>query len=163
MRREDIEATKKYMLRSEIERMREAEAAIARDRYKADAVIMQRGREMDEAYAEIRKRVQHRIPLLEAEEKRQREMAKETQLVLDDPQVDESDKARAVRRLLHEPFKDLDAYLTDAEMHELNECKSQPDSPAVQHELQRLLGVATERRIEAHIDELLDRDDDVMV
>ena len=75
----------------------------------------------------------------------------------------QSDREANLRRLLHEPFKDLDAYLTDAEMHELNECKSQPDGPAVQHELQRLLGVATERRIEAHIDELLDRDDDVMV
>ena len=70
-----------------------------------------------------------------------------------------------MRRMLHDPFKDLDAYLTDAEMHELNECKCRPDSddPAVQRTMQRLLATATERRIEAHIDELLDREDDVLV
>ena len=49
-------------------------------------------------------------------------------------------------------------------MHELNECKSRPEhDPQMQQTLQRLLAVATERRIEAHIDELLDREDDVLV
>ena len=44
-------------------------------------------------------------------------------------------------------------------------CKAKPveDDPAVQQTLQRLLLLATERRIEAHIDELIDREDDVLV
>ena len=92
-------------------------------------------------------------------------MAKETQAILDDPDAEEADKARAMRRMLHDPFKDLDAYLTDAEMHELNECKASPHEgdPRVMATMQRLCAVATERRIEAHIDELLDREDDVLV
>ena len=160
-----MEATKRWMLRSEIERRAEHQAALERDRYKSDEVVAERERELREAYAEIKARVAKRQPLLEAEQTRQAELAKETQAVLEDEEASEADKARAMKRLLHEPFQDLDAYLNDAEMHELNECKSRPNEgdPAVMATLQRLLGVATERRVEAHIDELLDREDDVLV
>ena len=36
-------------------------------------------------------------------------------------------------QMLHEPFQDLDAFLSDGEMHELGELKSRPDegNPAV--------------------------------
>lgn len=164
LRREDMEATKKHMLRTEIERMGEMQAAINRDRYKSDEVIDEREAEYREAYAEIKKRVAHRKPLVEAEEQRQMEMMKETQAILDDPEADEEVKSRAMRKMLHDPFKDLDAFLTDAEMHELNECKFRAEGDAeTQRQLQGLLGIATERRIEAHIDELLDREDDVLV
>ena len=100
-------------------------------------------------------------------------------------------------QMLHEPFQDLDAFLSDGEMHELGELKSRPDegNPAVRdgathdalnspcipcavhrsrhchlcvllqvmEKLQALLAAATERRIEANIDELIDREDDVLV
>ena len=67
---------------------------------------------------------------------------------------------------MHEPFQDLDAFLTDAEMHTLNELKAMPDqarNPKGVEQLQGLLALATERRIEAKIDELIDREDDVLV
>ena len=37
------------------------------------------------------------------------------------------------------------------------------NDPVIQRTIQRLLGLATERRIESHIDEMLDREDDVLV
>ena len=166
MRREDMEATRQFMLRSEVERMAECLAAVERDRYKSDEIIAEREKEYRDAYAEIKPRVERRKPLLEAETTRQAAMAEETKAVLEDPGADEEDKARALRRMVHAPFQDLDAFLSDAEMHELNECKSHPEAesdPTVQRTLQRLLGLATERRIEAHIDELLEREDDVLV
>ena len=49
-------------------------------------------------------------------------------------------------------------------MHELNELKHRPENDAAtQERLQGLMGIATERRIEAKIDELLEREDDVLV
>ena len=86
-------------------------------------------------------------------------------LLLQDESAEEEAKARAMRRMVHEPFFDLDHHLTDAEMHELGELKSRPveTDPEVMHRLQQLLVVATERRIEGQIDELLDREDDVLV
>jgi len=90
---------------------------------------------------------------------------REVSELLEDPEADEDEKARAMRKMLHDPFKDLDAFLSDGEMHELNELKSRPseNDPQMMAKLQALLGVATQRRIEAKIDELLDREDDILV
>lgn len=151
---------------------------------------------------------------------------REVSELLEDPEADEDEKARAMRKMLHDPFKDLDAFLSDGgtrrvlapltiacttvatsahararavsvprvaccsargtrlahgalthgrgavarhvasgEMHELNELKSRPseNDPQVMAKLQALLATATQRRIEAKIDELLDREDDILV
>ena len=49
--------------------------------------------------------------------------------------------------------------------YELEQCKARPpaEDAQVTKALQRLLGLATERRIEAQIDELMEREDDVLV
>ena len=154
----------RYMVASEVQRMHEAEKVIERDRYKSDEVIKQREKEYYALYEEIKRRVTMRQPLVEAEQIRQNELVRETKEVLEDPEADEEAKSRAMRKMLHDPFKDLDAFLTEGEMHELNELKGKPDDDeATQAQMQRLLLLATERRIEAHIDELLDREDDVLV
>ena len=154
----------RYMVASEVKRMHEAEKVIERDRYKSDEVIKQREKEYYALYEEIKRRVKMRQPLVEAEQIRQNELVRETKEVLEDPEADEEAKSRAMRKMLHDPFKDLDAFLTEGEMHELNELKGKPDDDeATQAQMQRLLLLATERRIEAHIDELLDREDDVLV
>ena len=166
MKREEMSEARKHMTRQEVERMGERQAAIQRDRYKSEEVLKEREQELWDEYEEIKKRIEKRIPLMEAEQRRQKEMMEETSKVLDDETADEDDKARAIRRMVHEPFQDLDAFLTDGEMHELNELKAMPDearNPQITEKLQALLAKATERRIEAKIDELIDREDDVLV
>jgi len=164
MKREEMENARQWMLPSEVERMRERQQAIERDRYKADEVVAEREAEMWDEFKQIKLRVDKRIPLHEAEKRRQEDLAAETKRVLDDENADEEDKSRAIRKMLHDPFKDLDGHLTDAEMYELNELKHKGENDAASQErLQGLLGKATERRIEAKIDELLDREDDVLV
>lgn len=166
MKREEMEKARKHMTSKEIERMGERQSAIDRDRYKSDEVVAEREAELWDEFRQIQLRVDRRIPLWEAEQRRSAELAKEAQEVFDDDAAEEADKALALRKVLHDPFKDLDAHLTDAEMHELNELKAHPDTtsnPAIMQKLQGLLAVATERRIEEKIDEMLEREDDVLV
>ena len=113
MRREEMEETRKFMTRPELERMSERQAALLRDRYKSDQVRAARERELLDEYAEIKKRVAHRVPLMKVETRRSEEAMREASEVLNDPNSDEHERARAVRRVLHDPFKDLDEYLTD--------------------------------------------------
>jgi len=164
MRREEMEQARAHMTRAEVERMRERSQAVERDRYKSDEVIREREQELWDEFTQIKKRVDKRIPLHEAERRRQDELMQETNAVLQDEAAEEDAKSRAVRKMLHDPFKDLDDYLSDGEMHELNDLKGRNGAtPATNEKLQTLLSLATERRIEAQIDELLDREDDVLV
>jgi len=160
-----MERTRQFMTREEVERMGERQTAIERDRYKSDEVVKMREQELMDEFREIKKRVEKRVPLMEAEKKRGEEQMREVSAILDDPEAEEEDKGRAMRKLLHDPFKDLDEFLTDGEMHELNDLKARPvdTDPMVMSKLQNLLTKATERRIERQIDELLDREDDVLV
>ena len=164
MRREEMEAARKHMTRAEIERMGERQAALERDRYKPDEVVARREAELLDEFASIKQRVERRVPLYEAEGRRQAEMARELSEVLDDPGADEAAKARAMKKMLHAPFADLGDFLTDAETTELEECRARPLDDAATHErMERLLAAATERRIEAKIDEMLATEDDVLV
>ena len=49
---------------------------------------------------------------------------KECNEILQDAEAEEEEKHMAIRRMLHEPFQDLDEFLTPDEMDELNELKS---------------------------------------
>ena len=113
LRREDMEATRKYMTRAEVERMGERQSAIERDRYKSDEVVAMREQELMDEYKEIKRRVERRIPLMEVEKRRSEQAMREASEVLDNPDAEEEDKARAMRKVLHDPFKDLDEFLTD--------------------------------------------------
>ena len=91
----------------------------------------------------------------------------ETSALLDDPEAKVEDKVRALRRVVHEPLMGLDQFLSDTEKHELNKLKSLPDearNPKLLEKLQELLALATGRRIEARVEELVvnvvDRQDD---
>ena len=147
--------------------MRERQEALQRDQFKPVELVVERERELQAEYATIRKRIEHRIPLTQAEHKRQQRTMKETSALLDDLEAEEEDKVRALRRVVHEPLTDLAEFLGETEMHELNELKSLPnEAPNSQmlEKLQELLALATERRIEARVEELIvneiDRQDD---
>lgn len=76
MRREEMAAVKKHMLREEIERMAERQAACERDRYKSDEVVAERQEELWDEFKEIQRRVERRVPLMDAESKRQEQQAR---------------------------------------------------------------------------------------
>ena len=69
-----------------------------------------------------------------------------------------------MRKMLHESFQDADEFLTAEEMKQLNDLKGQPEEDlASQDALKGLLSMATQRRIEARIDEQLAKEMDVLV
>mmetsp|Transcript_9017 Transcript_9017/g.22381 ORF Transcript_9017/g.22381 Transcript_9017/m.22381 type:complete len:144 (+) Transcript_9017:15-446(+) len=143
--------------------MRERNEALIRDRYKSDEVVKQRERELWEEYKEIKERVDRRKVLMENEQRRQEQMTRECKEVLDDPEASEEDKALAIRKMVYDPFKDMDEFLNPDEMEELDELKLQPENPSTVEKLQRLLLEVTSRRIEAKIDEMLERENDVLI
>ena len=158
MKREEMAEAIKHMTRQETERMRERQEALQRDQYKPVELVVERERELQAEYATIRKRIERRITLTQAEHRRQQRRMKETSALLDDPEAEEEDKVRALRRVVHEPLMDLAEFLGETEMHELNELKSLPDearNPQMLAKLQELLALATERRIEARVEELI--------
>jgi len=164
MKQAEMEDAKKHMLPKERERMREAHEAMVRDRYKSDDIIRQREEEMWEEYRQIKERVDRRKPLIEAETRRQEQMMKETKEILDDPHSSEEKRNYAIRRMVHDPFKDLDEHLNPDEMAELEDLKFKSESDQqAQEKIQKLLLTATERRIEKKIDEMLDRENDVLI
>ena len=167
MKREEIAESIKHMTRQERERIRERQAALQRDQYKPVELIVERERELQSEYATIKKRIEHRIPLMQAERRCQQKRMEETSALLDDPEAKVEDKVRALRRVVHEPLMGLDQFLSDTEKHELNKLKSLPDearNPKLLEKLQELLALATGRRIEARVEELVvnvvDRQDD---
>ena len=94
----------------------------------------------------------------------QERMMKETQEILENPQTTEEQRNYAIRKMVHDPFKDLDAHLNPDEMAELDDLKHKGENdPEAQEKIQRLLLEATQRRIEAKIDELLDKENDVLI
>ena len=96
-------------------------------------------------------------------------VAKEVAEVLEDDDAEPADKERAIRKAVHAPFVDLDAFLSKEETAELEDLKGRCCSGAAEAEpesmqqLQRLLAMATERRIEQAVDEIMEREDDVVV
>ena len=89
---------------------------------------------------------------------------KETKEILDDPHSSEEKRNYAIRRMVHDPFKDLDEHLNPDEMAELEDLKFKSESDQqAQEKIQKLLLTATERRIEKKIDEMLDRENDVLI
>jgi hypothetical protein len=169
MQREDMLKARKHMTSDELRRMADRQAALERDRYKHSDVIAQRQREMQDEYEQIKQRVERRVPLLEAWNRRQTELAQEALSVLNNPHAEAAERARAVRKIVHEPFQDLDRFLTSSEMEELSEIRAHPPmetagtDDARMARLQQLLATATQRRVEAQIDELLEHEDDVFV
>ena len=164
MKQAEMEEARKYMLPKERERMRERNEACVRDRYKPDAVVREREDELWEEYRQIKLRVDRRKPLLEAESQRQEQRVREAQEVLNNPEATEEERAYVIRRMVHEPFQDLDSYLSVEEMAQLEEVKGKPEEETdAQQKVQRLLLEATQRRIEAKIDEMLDRENDVLI
>jgi len=164
MRRAEQEESKKWMLPKERERMRERNEALIRDRYKSDEVVAEREREMWEEYKEIKERVDRRKVLLQADQKRQEQRMLECNEILQNPEAEEEEKHTAIKRMLHEPFQDLDEFLTPDEFEELDELKAKGgEDPRVAEKLQKMLLEVTSRKIEAKIDELLDRENDVLI
>lgn len=92
-------------------------------RYKPEEVVRQRQQELWEEYKEIKERVERRKVLLKSEQRRQEQMARECKRVLESPHVAEEEKALAMRRMLHDPFKDMDEFLNPDEREELEELK----------------------------------------
>ena len=164
MRRAEQEETKKWMLPKERERMRERNEALIRDRYKSDEVVAEREAEMWEEYKEIKERVDRRKVLVEADQKRQEQFMRDCHEVLENPHSTEEEKAHATRKMLHEPFQALDEFLNPDEMEELDELKFKgQDDPRVLEKLQKMLMEVTGRKIEAKIDEMLERENDVLI
>ena len=68
-----------------------------------------------------------------------------------------------MRRVLHDSLHDMDARLTAEEASELETLKGRDESAGVLSRIQALTALATERRIEAMVDERLGRQGDVLV
>lgn len=96
-------------------------------RYKSDDVIKQREQELWEEYKEIKERVDRRKKLMAHEERRQTELMRECHEVLENPEASEEERSRAMRKLVHDPFKDLDEFLNPDEREELEEIKFHPE------------------------------------
>mmetsp|Transcript_73656 Transcript_73656/g.123011 ORF Transcript_73656/g.123011 Transcript_73656/m.123011 type:complete len:405 (-) Transcript_73656:384-1598(-) len=163
MRYDMMEQTKKGMLREEIEQMGALYQAMERDRYKSDDIVQKRQDEYDDRFEEIKKRVEIRLPMMKAHKRVNDEKAAVLAEALEDPTVSEQDKAYKIREYLHHSFQDLDDHLRPNEMERLEELKSRPNDPTAADEIQALLLKATERRIEERVDEILNKEDEVLV
>ena len=123
MKREEMEKAREHMTPAEVERMAERQKAVEAARYKPEEVLAQREAELWDEFAAIKLRVNRRIPLWDIEQRRAVVASQEASDVLDDPTADEATKAGAMRKLLYDPFKDIDEQLTPEEKEEMEEMK----------------------------------------